>query len=157
MNSYEISLKTTSPTFVVSRRITIPTNAQAPTYLGEAFHEVWEHIHKHNGVSAGPNSTIWHQSPEVITNEVVEAIVPVTELLPTSDPIHCYELKATLVASAIHVGNFNDFTQLHPAILQWVTEQGFEILGGYREIYIKHDPTNFSESTTEVQFPIKPK
>lgn len=156
MNSYEIILKTTVPTFVVSRRITIPNNHQAPGYLGEAFHEVWEYIHKHNGVSAGPNSTIWHQGPDVVTNEVVETIVPVTEILTTTDRIICYELKATLVASAVHNGDFEEFTQLHPAILRWVKEQGYETLGGYREIYIKHDPDNFSDSITEVQFPITP-
>ena len=154
--SVRINLKTTPSIFVVSRRITIPTNDQAPGYLGEAFHEVWEHIQQHNGIAVGTNLTIWHQEPEVVTNEIVEACVPVTALLPSSDRIQCYELRSSMVASAIHTGDFDEFAQLHPLILTWVKKQGYELQGGYREIYLKHDPADFSDSITEVQFPPKP-
>lgn len=154
MNHDEISLKTTPAIFVVSRRITIPTNDQAPGYLGDAFQEVWEHIHQHNGTPAGTNLTCWHQGPEVVTNEVVEACVPVTALLPSSERIQCYQLPAVQVAYALHAGDFSEFAQLHPRIVQWAADNGYALEGGYREIYLKHDPANFSNSLTEVQFPL---
>ncbi|MEE4195175.1 MAG: GyrI-like domain-containing protein [Anaerolineae bacterium] len=155
MSEYDIRLKTVPAMNVVSRLITIPVNAQAPELLGEAFHEVWEHIHKYDGVPAGTNLTLWHQGPEVVTHEVVETIVPVTTLLPSSDRINCYRLDAQEVVSAVHEGDFEEFAQLHPIIVQWAKDNGYALEGGYREIYLKHDPANFSDSITEVQFPLQ--
>ncbi len=155
MNKYEIHLKTAPAMYVVSCLITIPVNAQAPELLGAAFHEVWEHIHQHGATAAGTNFTRWHQGPEIVTNEVVETIVPVSTLLPSTDRIRCYRLDAQEVVSAVHEGDFEEFAQLHPIIVQWALDNGYELEGGYREIYIKHDPANFSDSVTEVQFPLK--
>jgi len=155
MSQYDVILKVVPAMTVVSRRITIPTNDDVPDYLNPAFMEVWEHIKATKGDVAGTQFTIWHQSPDVLTNEVVEAIVPIKKPLPTTDRIDVYELAETQVASAVHHGDFEDFTQLHTAILQWTESNGYEPVGGYREIYIVHNPNDYSDSTTEVQFPVK--
>ncbi|GAB4522099.1 MAG: MerR family transcriptional regulator [Anaerolineae bacterium] len=155
LSQYDVVLKLVPSMTVVSRRITVPTNDQVPDYFNTAFTEVWEHVKAHEGTVTGPHFSIWHQSPEVYTNEVVEAIVPVSQVLPSTDRIEVYELPETQVASAVHHGNFADFTQLHTAILQWMEANGYEFNGGYREIYIKHNPADYTDSTTEVQFPVK--
>lgn len=155
MSQYDVILKTVPSMTVVSRQITIPTNDEVPQYLDVAFSEVWQHIHANNGVSTGTNLTIWHQAPDVYTNEVVEAIVPVKNVLPQTERIKVYQLAEAQVASAVHHGDFEDFTQLHTAILQWVEANGYDPVGGYREIYIKHDASDNKDSTTEVQFPVK--
>jgi len=155
MSQYEVILKVIPNMTVVSRRITIPTNNDVPDYLNPAFMEVWEHIKANNGDVAGTQFTIWHQAPDVLTNEVVDAIVPIKNTLPATDRIDVYDLEETQVASAVHHGDFEDFTQLHTAILQWTEANGYEPVGGYREIYIMHNPDDYSDSTTEVQFPVK--
>ena len=155
MSQYDVVLKNVPSVTVVSRRITIPTNAEVPQYLDAAFMEVWEHIKTQQGAVVGSHFTIWHQSPDVYTDEVVEAIVPVRESLPGTEQIQVYELAETQAACAVHHGNFEDFTQLHTAILQWIEANGYEPVGGYREVYIKHNPNDYSDSTTEVQFPVK--
>lgn len=156
MSQYDVIFKTAPAITVVSRRITVPTNAEVPDYLGPAYEEVFAHIATHNTTSAGPNITIWHQAPDVYTNEVVEAIVPVNHPLPSTERIQVYTLPETQVASAVHHGEFADFIQLHPAILQWMETNGYVMAGGYREIYIKHDYNDNSDSITEVQIPVKP-
>lgn len=155
MTQIEVILKTIPAMTVVSRQITIPTNDEVPEYLNPAFREVWEHVTAQKGVATGPHFSIWHQAPDVYTNEVVEAIVPVSNTVAETDRINVYELEEAQVASAVHHGDFDDFTQLHTAILQWIEANGYESVGGYREIYIKHDPSDYSESTTEVQIPVK--
>ncbi len=155
MSQYDVILKIVPAMTVVSRRITIPTNDEVPDYLNPAFMEVWEHVNANKGDVGGTQFTIWHQSPDVLTDEVVEAIVPIKNTLPTTDRIDVYDLEETQVASAVHHGDFEDFTQLHTAILQWTEANGFEPIGGYREIYIVHNPNDYSDSTTEVQFPVK--
>jgi DNA-binding transcriptional MerR regulator len=155
MSQYDVILKVIPAMTVVSCRITIPTNDEVPQYLKPAFNEVWKHVNEQKGDVAGTGFTIWHQSPDVLTNEVVEVIVPVKNTLAETDRIDVYELAETQVASAVHHGDFEDFTQLHTAILQWVEANGYEPIGGYREIYMKHDPNDKGDSTTEVQFPVK--
>lgn len=156
MSQYDVILKTVPAMTVVSRRITIPTNDEVPKYLNPAFGEVWGHVSAHKATVAGSHFAIWHQSPDVLTNEVAEAIVPVKEPLPPTDRIDVYELPETEVASAVHHGDFEDFTQLHTAIMTWMEANGYEPTdGSYREIYIKHNPDDYSDSTTEVQFPVK--
>jgi DNA-binding transcriptional MerR regulator len=155
MSQYDVVLKNTPSMKVVSRRITIPTNDEVPKYLDSAFTEIWEHVTRQQVSVVGPHFTIWHQSPDVVTDEVVEAIVPVNKVIAGTDHIEVYELVETQVVCAVHHGHFEDFTQLHTAILQWIEANGYEPVGGYREVYIKHNPNDYSDSITEVQFPVK--
>jgi effector-binding domain-containing protein len=66
-----------------------------------------------------------------------------------------YELPGTPVAAVVHQGKFEDFTQGHAALLEWIDANGYQIVGPYREIYIKHNKGELFESTTEIQFPVE--
>jgi effector-binding domain-containing protein len=66
-----------------------------------------------------------------------------------------YELPPTQVASVVHQGDFEEFTQGHAALLEWIDANGYKIVGPYREIYIKHNKANLSDTTTEIQFPVE--
>lgn len=155
MSQYDVILKKVPAQVVISQQITIPTNDEVPEYLAPVYKTVWGHVHEQNAEVAGTAFTIWHQSPEVVTDEVVEVVVPIKEVVPADGDVKVYELRETEVASAVHDGNFENFSQAHFAILKWMEDNGYEPIGGYREIYIKHDPDNLNESTTEIQFPIK--
>ncbi len=155
MSQYDVILKKIPSMVVASRRITIPTNDDVPNYLGPAIREVWEYVNAQKADVVGTDFTIWHQAPDVYRDEVVEAIVPIKQMLSGTDRITVYELEEVLVASAVHHGDFEDFTQLHTVILKWIEANGYESTGGYREIYIKHNPDNYNDSTTEVQLPVK--
>lgn len=155
MSPYDVVLKSVPAMTVVSRRVTIPTNDQVPDYLNPAFMEVAAFIKDAKCTITGPHFAIWHQAAEVITDEVAEAAVPVNCASTGTERIQVYELPETQVASAVHHGNFEDFTQLHTAILQWIELNGYQVTGAYRELYIRHNPDDYSESTTEVQYPVK--
>lgn len=163
MTTYDVVLKTIPATTIVSRRVTIPTNDEVPRYLNPAFESVWGFVKQHNAKVTGSHFAIWHQPAEVLANEVAEASVPVDAGSvdagsvngASADGITVYQLPETLVASAVHHGNFEDFQQLHTAILGWIEANGYEIVGAYREVYIQHNPDDYSESATEVQYPVK--
>ena len=155
MSTYDVVLKTVPATTIVSRRVTIPTNDEVPQYLNPAFGEVWEFVGAHNLKPTGPNLAIWHQPAEVLANEVAEAALPIEQAVPGTDRVQVYELPPTQVAAAVHYGDFEGFTQLHTAILQWIESNGYQIVGPYREVYIKHNPDDYSESATEVQYPVE--
>jgi effector-binding domain-containing protein len=155
MPNYDVVLKNVPAMLVASRRITVPTNEQVPQYLDAAYMEVYGCIHEQGAKQTGPHFTLWHSASDVYENEDVEAIVPVDRRLKGTDNVKIYELPSTQVAAVVHQGNFEDFQQGHAAILEWIDANGYQIVGPYREIYIKHDRNALSDSTTEVQFQVE--
>jgi DNA-binding transcriptional MerR regulator len=155
MPNYDVVLKTVPAMLVASSRVTIPTNDQVPQYLAPAYKNVYDYLHAVGVRDNGLCLTLWHSPADVYENEVAEAIVPVDRSLPGTDQVKVYELPPTQVASLVHHGNFEDFTQGHAALLEWVDANGYRIVGPYREIYIKHDKKNLTDTTTEIQFPVE--
>jgi DNA-binding transcriptional MerR regulator len=155
MPNYDVVLKTVPAMLVASCRVTIPTNDQVPQYLAPAYKNVYDYLHAEGVRDNGLCLTLWHSPADVYENEVAEAIVSVDRSLPGTDQVKVYELPPTQVASLVHHGNFEDFTQGHAALLEWVDANGYRIVGPYREIYIKHDKSNLTDTTTEIQFPVE--
>jgi DNA-binding transcriptional MerR regulator len=155
MPNYEVVLKTVPSMHIASRRVTIPTNDQVPQYLGPAFAEAGAYVKQQGAKETGPCFAMWHQPADVYVNEEAEAAFPIDRLLPGTDRIKVYELPQTQVASVVHHGDFEEFTQGHTALMKWVEDNGYRIVGPYREIYIKHDHNNLSDSATEIQYPVE--
>ena len=155
MPNYDVVIKTVPAMLVASRRVTIPTNDQVPQYLGPAFTEAYDYIRKQGARDTNPCIALWHSPADVYENEDAEAVVPIDRPLEGNDKVKVYELPSTQVASVVHQGNFEDFTQGHAALLEWIDANGYQIVGPYREVYIKHDKSHLSDSTTEIQFPVE--
>ena len=154
MPNYDVLLKTTPAMLVASCRVTIPTNDQVPAYLKPAYNKVYDYLRK-EGARDVLCLTLWHSPADVYENEDAEVIVQIDRSLPGTDEVKVYELPPTQVASVVHQGKFEDFTQGHAALLEWIDANGYRIVGPYREIYIKHDKAHTSDSTTEIQFPVE--
>lgn len=154
MPQYDVVLKTAPAAWVASCRVTIPTNDQVPAYLNPAFMEVYNFVHQGGAKDIAPCLALWHTPTDVYANEIAEALVPIDRPLPPAGRVQVYELPATQVAAVVHHGDFSDFTQGHSALLKWIEENGYQIVGPFREIYINHNPENLADSTTEIQFPV---
>ena len=152
---YDVVLKTVPPMLVASCKVTIPTNDQVPQYLDTAYHNLWNFIKEHSLKTLSPHMTLWHQAAEVVENEVVEAMIVVDRKAPNTVEVQVYTLPETRVVSFVHHGNFDGFQIGHTVLLKWIEENGYRVGGGYRELYLKHDPTNLNDSTTEIQYPIE--
>ena len=153
MPNYEVVIKNTKPMLVASRRIIIPTNDQVPEYIGPAFDEVVGFIKQHKAETNGPCLALWHSSPDTLIDEDVEVIFPIAARVPDNDRVKVYELASNEVAAVIHQGDFEEFTNGHTHLKQWLEANGFRLNGPYREIY--HDLKDRSHATVEVQFPIE--
>lgn len=154
MPNYEVILKTIPGMLIASQRITIPTNGEVPVYLGTAYREVFDYLKLHGLKEVGPTLAIWHQPAEVRSNEEAEAAVPIDHTVAGTDRVKVYDLPAVQVASAVHHGAFENFRQVHLALLKWIEENKYQIVGPYREVYINHGP-NMDEAATEIQYPVE--
>jgi DNA-binding transcriptional MerR regulator len=155
MPNYDVVIKTVPAMLVASRRVTIPTNDQVPQYLDPAFTETYDYVRRQGAKDTGPCLALWHSPADVYENEDAEAIVPIDRQLKGTDRVKVYELLATQVASVVHQGNFEEFTQGHAALLEWIDANEYKIVGPYREIYIKCEKGNLADTTTEIQFPVE--
>ena len=155
MPDYDVVLKTVPATLVASRRITIPTNDQVPEYLNPAFGEVFGYVSERGLKPSSPHLALWHTSADTHTDEDAEALVPIDRPLPGTERVKVYELPQVQVASVVHHGDFSNFTQTHVALLKWIETNDYRVSGPFREIYLKHDPDDWSDSTTEVQYPVE--
>lgn len=155
MPDYDVVLKTVAPMLIASNKVTIPTNDQVPQYLDKAYHAVYSHLQANGIKDTGDCLALWHQPASIHANEVAEAAVPVEKLFPASDSVQVYELPQTQVASVVHQGSFDNFTKTHAVLLSWIEANGYQVVGPYREIYLKNDENNPNNSTAEVQYPVE--
>jgi DNA-binding transcriptional MerR regulator len=155
MPNYDVVLKTVPPQLIASRRVTIPTNDQVPAYLDPAFAEAYAYLKQHGAKETGACLAIWHQPADIYINEEAEAAVPIDRTIPSSERVRVYELPQQQIAAAVHHGAFEDFTQAHTAILTWMEANGYRAGGPYREIYIRADMNNTTESAVEIQYPVE--
>ena len=152
---YDIVMKSVPAMLVASRQVRIPTNDQVPHYLGPAFDETYDHVRKQGARDTGLCFSLWHSFADEFENEEAEALVPIDRPIQETDRIKVYQLPAAEVAAVLHQGNFEDFTQGHAALLEWIYVNEYMIVGPYREIYIKHNKANLADSATEIQFPVQ--
>lgn len=155
MPKYDVVIKTVPAMLIAARRVTIPTNDQVPQYLGPAYTEVYNYIQKQGVKDDGQCMALWYSPADVYANEDAEAIVVIDRVLPGTDRVKVYELPPTQVAAVVHHGDFEEFTQGHAALLEWIDSNGYRIVGPYCEIYIKHEKKDLSDTITEIQIPVE--
>ena len=155
MSNYDVVIITVPDMLVASCHVTIPTNDQVPQYLGRAFNETYDYVRKQGAKDTGVCFALWHSFSDEYENEDAEAIVPIDRQINETDRVKVYQLPAAQVAAVVHQGNFADFTQGHAALLEWIYVNEYIIVGPYREIYIKHNKANLSDTATEIQFPVQ--
>lgn len=56
----------------------------------------------------------------------------------------------------MHKGSYDDFTPTYEALMGWIEENGYHIVGPNREIYLQGPESGESpqEYLTEIQFPV---
>lgn len=153
MPTYEVVLKTVPPMMVASHRLIIPDNTVAA--ITDAFEEVVRYLADQDAKVIGPGFSIWHTPSYTTGDQDAEVAVPVDRRLVGTDRIASYELPEVYVASVVHHGTWDEFSQSYQAVLTWIDTNGYCIVGPFREIYHKYHADDTENSTTEIQFPIE--
>lgn len=156
MPAYEVVLKKVEPLLVAGVRDVIPDRSIVSPTFNRLFDEVMGYVEQQGGKFAGPPFDMWHDKEYCERDMNVEAAVPIQERLPDNDRVRVYELPAVeTMASVIHQGSFDGFSESYNAILQWIEANGYRIVGPNREIYLQYDRTgNPADYITEIQFPV---
>ena len=77
---------------------------------------------------------------------------------PQHPRVQARDLPGAEVAAVIHHGTFTTINQAYEAVLKWIEENGYQINGPCREIYLQPPAEigdqNDPDTVTEVQFPV---
>jgi effector-binding domain-containing protein len=101
---------------------------------------------------------IYHDGEYKEENIDVEVCEAVTEKKEDSDMLTFKIIeKVETAACVLHKGPYGEFPKAYAAVLRWVKENGFEIIGNPRESYIDGVWNKNSEEDwlTEIQFPVR--
>jgi effector-binding domain-containing protein len=106
-----------------------------------------------------PCFTIDHDKEYRETDHDLEVCEPISGMVKLPQPVEVRTLPAEKVmASLIHHGPFNTLTQSYQKMVKWLEENGYQISGPGREIYIstgegpvKQDDPSY---VVEIQFPV---
>jgi effector-binding domain-containing protein len=157
MSSYDVVLKHVDAQLVASVRDTLASYPE----INRLFNEVYGHLIRF-GVS-GPSlvgAAIWHDSEHKTSGIDGEAVVYLKQPVPADERVKVYELPAAAMASVVHKGAFNKFSQAYEALMRWVESNGYTIVGPNREVYlelsapIRQDDDSY---VTEIQLPVAKK
>jgi len=154
MPDYEITIKKLNHLRVASVRGVVPKYSEQ----SELWCELAEAIRKHNIQPTGPCFAMYHDPGYVEQYPDTETCYPVNADLMQDGRFKVYDLPNGEFACIIHKGPFNTLTIALSALLKWIEDNGYRIIGPNREIYlftgegpVRQDDPSY---VTENQFPV---
>ena len=150
---YDVVIKKVDSIRVASLRDFIPSYSEQ----GDLWKELGDYINKYNAKTVPPCMAIYHDAgykEEMVDAEVIE---PIVGELPGNDRIIVKDLEgAEQMASVIHQGPYQTLNMAYTAVFKWIEENGYEITGPQRELYLKGEwiTEDTNEYITEIQFPV---
>jgi effector-binding domain-containing protein len=152
MNNYEVVIKEVAPVKVASIREKLP-NYYA---IGDLYKELTGYVSSFGMKEDALFYAFWHDPEYKETDVDGEAAVDVGDNVPSSDRVRVYDLPAVeTMASLIHKGSYKNLIQAYNHITGWIQENGYQIVGHSREIYIVMGMEDDNDSyITEIQFPV---
>lgn len=155
MPDYDVVIKQIEAQLVAGVRDTLTSYPE----VGRLFDEVYRYLALH-GVSGHDmiGVAIWHDEDSKTGDIDGEAVVFLKQTLPVSERVKVYELAGATMASVIHKGAFNRFSQAYEAVLHWIELNGYKVVGPNREVYLYcPEPVRQDDESyvTEIQFPVE--
>ena len=152
MPNYEVVLKKVEAIKVAAIREILPNYAS----IGGLYDELLAYF-KQQGVKAGYYCAgIWHDCEYKDSDVDGEAVIsPETEIIG-NERIKFYELPVVeTMACSVHNGSYNTINQAYNSLLSWIEDNGYQVIGSNREVYIVGGNEQNNDSfVTEVQFPV---
>lgn len=156
MSTYEVVIKRVEPLLAASIRGVIPSYDESEPIFDRLFDEVYGYVRRQGVRQVGCGIAVYHTGEGQESDIQVEAVAPIYQPLQGSDRVRIYELPAVdQMACVVHHGPFATLGQAYQAVVSWIEENGYHIIGPCREIYLRYERGGDQKNyVTEVQFPV---
>jgi len=155
MPEYEIVIKKVEPIRVATLRGVVPL----PPDQGKLWGELEGYLAMHHVRPVGPCLSLYHDEDYKEVDWDIEVCEPIDGDLPETERVKVRQLAGhDTMACVVHHGPFVTIGEAYEALLKWIGENGYHIVGPSREIYLReaHEgDQNDPETLTEVQFPVE--
>jgi DNA-binding transcriptional MerR regulator len=155
MSKYDVVIKQVEPLKVLALRGVVPT----PPDQGQLWHELGDYLVKHHIQPVGPCLSLYHDDEYKEKDWDIEVCEPIEGNLPETQRVKVRELAGTAtMAYVIHHGPFVTIGQAYEALMKWISENNYHIVGPGREVYLceaREGDQNDPNTVTEIQFPVE--
>jgi effector-binding domain-containing protein len=155
MSKYDVVIKKVEPMRVASLREVVPT----PPDQGRLWKELEGYLAMQRVRPAGPCFSLYHDEEYKERDWDIEVCEPLAEAATASNKVKVYELPGVeTMACTVHEGPFTSLGEAYGAVMRWVDENGYAIIGPIREVYLreaKHGSQTDPQTVTEIQAPVK--
>lgn len=153
--AYEVQVKQLPAQHVAAVRMTA-SMASIAKDIHEGFADLMEAMVRAGVSPSAPPFIVYHQLGDQVIGEI-EVCAPVREPFEDVGEARGARIPEAEVAWTIHRGPYDKVGAAYEALTAWIEEQGREIDGPPREVYLT-DPEETpdpGDNVTEVQFPIR--
>ncbi|MFM7428139.1 MAG: MerR family transcriptional regulator [Elainella sp.] len=156
--TYDVVLKPVATQLVAATTGMIPNYDDCGPVFDRMFDRVYAYCQQQGVKHYGAGISIYHDGKLRDRDLPVEALLPIDGPIPSQEPIWVYSLPGwDSMATVVHHGPFSGLGQAYNALLTWIEQNNYRIVGSTRELYLQYerqgDPAQF---VTEVQVPVEP-
>ncbi len=156
MQRYEIVIKKVEPIKVASVRGVVPK----PSDQDLLWRELGAYLARQRIRPKGVSFALYHGEDPKDREWDIEVCQQIAEDLAPTNRIKVYSLPgAETMACVLHAGPLAKITNAHGAILQWLSENQYQIVGPGREVYLRaaypDGNQNDPNAMTEIQSPVE--
>lgn len=147
---YEVRLKSIPAQRVASLKAVLPDYRA----IGAVYGELRAYQQRH-GLHATAWTALWHDGEYRETAIQAEATFSTVEPLPPHERIRVSELPAVAtMACTRHQGQLTGVSAAHEALLGWLTESGYHLVGPNRTLALHVTGPEAPDSLIEIQYPV---
>jgi DNA-binding transcriptional MerR regulator len=155
MSKYDVVIKSAEQIKVASVRDVVPT----PPDQGPLWEELGGYLATNHVSPSGACFTLYYDDEFKERDWDLEVCEPIDVDLGESRRIKVRILPAVdSLACTIHHGPFTTIGEAYNALGQWITDNGYRILGPCREVYLRPQEDGSQtdpDTVTEIQFPVE--
>ncbi len=156
MSKYDVIIKEIEPIKIASVRGVVPT----PPEQGGLWDELEGYLAAQRVRPVGPCFSLYHDEEHKERDWDIEACEPIADDLKPGKNVNVRTLPAVAtMACTVHAGAYITLGEAYDAILKWLDENGYQVTGPGREIYLQETKPagnqNDPGAVTEIQFPVE--
>jgi len=123
--------------------------------IGAGFGSLMQALGKENVAASGPPLIVYHSLIDEEADGDIEICLPIENPISGDSEVYSRELEGGAMATTVHRGPYEGLGPVYGALVDWISENGHEVAGPPREIYL-NDPQEVSpeEILTQIEFPI---
>ena len=154
MTQYDVVIKQVEPLKVAAVRGVVPT----PPDQGRLWQELESYLASQHIQPVGSCFSLYYDDEYKEKDWDIEVCEPIAGDLPETQRVKVRDLTGgAAMACVAHHGPFVTIGQAYEALMKWIGENGYHIVGPGREVYLREaregdqdDPNTL----TEIQFPV---